>query len=118
MVMLMQAYMLLMRGLLNFQSFEAIVRYGVPAHDAGDIRTLRRLTTVCRRVDRRASLAATAPALIAGPVVGPLMGMDTYHVILMSGYSLALLPTCHSSQTSRVGTECFSTCRSRRAPEP
>lgn len=93
MVMLMQAYMLLMRGLLNFQSFEAIVRYGVPAHDAGDTRTLRRLTTVCRRVDRRASLAATALALIAGPLVGPLMGMDTYHVVLMSGYSLALLAT-------------------------
>src|SRR3546814_15822745 len=50
MVMLMQAYMLLMRGLLNFQSFEAIVRYGVQAHDAGDIRSLRRLRSGERRV--------------------------------------------------------------------
>ena len=91
MVMLMQAYTLLMRGMLNFQSFEAIVRYGVPAHDGGDTRSLRRLVTVCRRVDRRASLVATALALLVAPLVGPSLGMDRNHVLMLASYSLILL---------------------------
>jgi len=93
MVVLIQAYALLTRGLLDFRSVEAVVRYGVPAHDAGDTRTLRRLIKVCRRVDRRASLTATALALIVAPLIGPLMGMDRDHVILLCAYSLVLLTT-------------------------
>ena len=38
MLVLMQTYVLLIRGLLNFKQFQAIIRYGVPAHDAGDTR--------------------------------------------------------------------------------
>ncbi len=96
-VVLIQSYVLLMRGLLNFRSFEAVVRYGVPAHDAGDTRMLRRLIKVCRRVDRRASLAATALALIVAPLIGPSMGMDRDHVILLAAYSLVLLTTGNST---------------------
>lgn len=96
-VVLIQAYALLLRGLLNFRPFEAVVRYGVPAHDAGDTRMLRRLIRVCRRVDRRASLAATALALIVAPLIGPSMGMDRDHVILLAAYSLVLLTTGNST---------------------
>lgn len=92
-VVLIQAYTLLVRGLLDFQSYEAVVRYGVPLHDAGDTPALRRLITVCRRVDRRASLIATALALVAAPLVGPSLGLDRAHVLLLAGYSLALLAT-------------------------
>jgi O-antigen/teichoic acid export membrane protein len=97
MVVLIQAYALLMRGLLDFRSVEAVVRYGVPAHDAGDTRTLQRLIKVCRRVDRRASFAATVLALIVAPLIGPLLGMDRDHVILLSAYSLVLLTTGNST---------------------
>ncbi|MCK9213835.1 MAG: lipopolysaccharide biosynthesis protein [Rhodoferax sp.] len=97
MVVLIHAYALLMRGLLDFRSVEAVVRYGVPAHDAGDTRTLRRLIKVCRRVDRRASFAATAIALILAPLIGPLMGIDRDHVMLLAAYSLVLLTTGNSS---------------------
>ncbi len=96
-VVLIQAYALLMRGLLNFRAFEAVIRYGVPAHDAGDTRTLRRLIKVCRRVDRRASLAATALALIVAPLIGPSLGMERDHVILLAAYSLVLLTTGNST---------------------
>lgn len=92
-VALMQAYVLLLRGLLNFQPFEAVVRYGVPAHDASDIRGLRRLIKVCRRVDRRASLVATALAMLMAPLIGPSLGMDHDHVTLLVAYSLVLLTT-------------------------
>lgn len=92
-VAMLQAYAMLVRGLLNFQPFEAVVRYGVLAHDAGDTRALRRLIKVCRRVDRYASLAATALALIVAPLIGPSIGMDGDHVILLTAYSLVLLTT-------------------------
>jgi len=96
-VVLIQAYALLMRGLFNFRAFEAVIRYGVPAHDAGDKRTLRRLIKVCRRVDRRASLAATVLAMVMAPLIGPSMGMDRDHVILLTAYSLVLLTTGNST---------------------
>ena len=92
-VMLILAYTLLMRGLLDFQSHEAVVRYGVPLHDAGDNRALRRLIKVCRRVDRRASITATALALIVAPMAGPRLGLDHHHVLLLAAYSLVLLAT-------------------------
>lgn len=96
-VVLIQAYTLLMRGLLDFRSVEAVVRYGVPAHDSGDTRTLRRLIAVCRRVDRNACLAATAIALILSPLAGPLMGVGSDHAILLSAYTLVLLTTGNSN---------------------
>ena len=93
MVVLIQTYAMLVRGLLDFQPFEAVVRYGVPIHDAGNTSTLRRLIKVCRRVDRRSSLTATALAVLAAPLIGPTLGMDREHVILLTAYSLVLLTT-------------------------
>jgi len=94
---LIQSYFLLIKGLLNFRAFEAIIRYGVPMHDTGDISGLRRLIKVCRRVDRRASLFATGLALALAPLVGPLMGLSNDQVILLSIYCLALLTTATST---------------------
>lgn len=91
MLVLMQTYVLLIRGLMNFKQFQALIRYGVPAQDAGDIRTLRRLVTICRRVDRRSIIVATGAALILAPLLGPLMGMDQDRVVLLTAYSLVLL---------------------------
>jgi O-antigen/teichoic acid export membrane protein len=92
-VVLIQTYALFMRGLLNFQLFEAIVRYGVPLHDANDTPALQRLIGICQRIDRYASVTATVLALILAPLIGPLMGMEHDHVILLTAYSLVLLTT-------------------------
>lgn len=92
-VVLIQAYSLLLRGLLNFQLFEAIVRYGVPAHDSNDQRTLRRLIHVCRRVDLGACITATVVAVVVAPLAGPSMGMDQHQVSLLIAYSFVLLAT-------------------------
>ncbi len=91
MVVVMQTYVLLIRGLLNFKQFQAIIRYGVPAHDAGDTRTLRRLISICRRVDRHSTVVATVLAMAIAPLAGPLMGMNQDQVILLIAYSLVLL---------------------------
>lgn len=93
MVVLTQTYVLLIRGLLNFKQFEAIVLYGAPLYDKGDMHTLRRLISICWRLDYRMSVIATVVALILAPVIGPLMGMDDNHVVLLAAYSLVLLTT-------------------------
>ncbi|RLA55365.1 MAG: hypothetical protein DRQ65_04495, partial [Gammaproteobacteria bacterium] len=98
-VILIHTYVVLVRGLLNFKQFLAIVRYGVPALDAGDTRTLQRLISICRRVDRYTCIAATVVALILAPLIGPSMGMDQNHVILLTAYCLVLLTTGNRTDT-------------------
>ena len=93
MVVLMHTYAMLIRALLDFDSVAAIVRYGVPAHDESDSHALGRLIRVCRRIDRQSSIAATLMALIIAPFVGPSMGMDSHHVMLLMAYSLVLITT-------------------------
>ena len=93
MVVLIHTYAMLIRALLDFDSVDAIVRYGVPAHDKSDSHTLGRLIRVCRRIDRKSSIVATLIALIVAPVAGPFMGMDSQHVMLLVAYSLVLLTT-------------------------
>jgi O-antigen/teichoic acid export membrane protein len=92
-VVLIQSYALFIRGLLNFQLFEAVVRYGVPLHDANDTSSLQRLIAICQRIDRYASVIATVLALVLAPLIGPLMGMEHDHVVLLATYSLVLLTT-------------------------
>ncbi len=92
-VVLIQTYVLLIRGLLNFKQFEAIIKFGVPAHDAQEVNTIRRLIHICRKIDRYMSITATVVALILAPLLGPILGMQQQHVILLSFYSLILLTT-------------------------
>ena len=96
-VVLMHTYVMLVRALLDFGSMDAIVRYGVPAHDASDNYALGKLIKVCRRIDHQASIAATLLALLVAPFAGPAMGMDTQHLMLLMVYCLVLL-------SARAGT--------------
>jgi len=99
-VVLIQTYALLTRGLLNFQVFEAIVRYGVPAHDAKQTNTVRRLLAVCWRVDLIASIAATIIAVSLASIIGPWLGIDNQHLFLLSAYSFVIIASTGNS-TSR-----------------
>jgi O-antigen/teichoic acid export membrane protein len=92
-VVLMHTYVMLIRALLDFDSMEAIVRYGVPALDASDTKTLGKLIYVCRRIDKQTRMAATLLAVLVAPFAGPLIGMDTTHVVLLMIYSSVLITT-------------------------
>lgn len=92
-VVLIHTYAMLIRALLDFGTADAIVRFGVPAHDASDNHTLGKLLKVCRRIDKQSSIVATLLALLAAPFAGPMMGMDKQHVLLLIMYSLVLLTT-------------------------
>jgi O-antigen/teichoic acid export membrane protein len=98
-VVLMHTYVMLVRALLDFDSMDAIVRYGVPAHEASDNHTLGKLIKVCRRLDKQTCISATLLALLAAPFAGPAMGMDNKHVMLLMAYSTVLLTTGTGSAT-------------------
>ena len=89
-VILMQTYVLLIRALLDFGTMDAIVRFGVQAHDASDNHSLGKLIKVCRRIDKQVSIMAALLALFVAPVAGPALGMDTKHVMLLMAYSTVL----------------------------
>ena len=93
MVVLIHTYAMLIRALLDFGSVDAIVRFGVPAHDAGDSHALGRLIKVCRRIDKQASITAALLALAVAPFAGPSIGMDNNHVMLLMAYSVVLITT-------------------------
>jgi O-antigen/teichoic acid export membrane protein len=90
-VILLHTYVLAIRGILNFRTFEAIVKFGVPLH-AGDDRegliTLFRQTSI---IDTASALAATALAVLAVPVAGALLHWDERMVSLAAVYSLVML---------------------------
>ncbi|PCI60708.1 MAG: hypothetical protein COB35_08480 [Gammaproteobacteria bacterium] len=91
MVVLFQTYALLIRGLVNFQVFDAIVRYGVPAHDNQDTSLLKQIIYVCWRVDLIASIVSTTIAVLLAPLIGPYLDMDSKHVFLLTAYSFVLI---------------------------
>ena len=90
-VVLMHTYVMLIRALLDFGTADAIVRFGIPAHDASDKQTLAKLIKVCRRIDKQASIVAALLALLVAPFAGPAIGMDSKHVMLLMAYSTILL---------------------------
>lgn len=91
MVVLMHTYVMLIRALLDFGTVDAVVRFGLPAHDASDKHALAKLIKVCRRIDKQASMTAALLALLVAPFAGPAMGMDTKHVMLLMAYSTVLI---------------------------
>ncbi len=92
-VVLIQTYVLLLRGLFEFQIFDVIVRYGIPAQENDDRKKIRRLFKICWKVDRSARIIATLIGLLLAPVIGPAMGMDQEQTVLLALYTLVLLST-------------------------
>lgn len=99
--MLIESYYLLVRGLFDFRSYDSVVRFGVPRHGEGDLRGLRRLIAICRRIDRWSYGLATIAAIAAAPLVGPWMGVPRHALWLLAGYCL-ILPTEANNAASGV----------------
>jgi len=90
-VVLLHTYVLTIRGLLNFRTFEAIVKYGVPLHASGDNDSLRRLLRVTTSVDVSSSIVATLVGIGAASVTGVFLHWDEQMVATATVYSLIML---------------------------
>lgn len=96
-VVLMHTYVLTARALLNLKPAETFVNFGVPLIDGGETEQVNRLLGLIRSFEIVTMLIATAVAVLAAAVVGPLLGISDAAVPVLMAYSLVLL-------TSPVGT--------------
>jgi len=96
-IVLVQTYVLIVRGFFNFRLFEAVIRFGVPAVEAGDHRSFRRLLRLTLFVDITSSVVSTVIALLAVPLVARFLQWDQVLINSAMIYSSVLL-------TMSVGT--------------
>lgn len=92
-VMVIQTYVLLLRGIFEFQIYDSVVKFGVPSQDDADHPKLRRLLKLCFRVDRVARIIGTLVGLSLVPIIGPAIGMNHSQVWMMALYTLVLMIT-------------------------
>ncbi len=92
-VILLHTYVLAIRGILNFRTYEAIVRFGVPHHEDGQDEDLRRLLRSTTVIDLTSALAAVLLGISAASIAGEYLHWDAEMISLASLYSLVLLTT-------------------------
>lgn len=88
-VALIHALALLVRGLLNFKPFEAIVRYGADSQTTPA--ALAHLLGFTRCMDHASALAATVVAALAAALLGASLGIPDADRAIATGYAMVLL---------------------------
>ncbi len=92
-VILLHTYVLAIRGFLNFRTFEAIVKYGIPLHQSNDIKGLKSLCKTTTLVDITSGIAATLAGISLASLAGSFLHWDEDMVGLTRLYSLVMLTT-------------------------
>ena len=92
-VILLHTYVLAVRGFLNFRTYEAIVRFGVPLHENGDGEGLKRLFRTTTLIDLTSAIAATLVGVSAASIAGGFLHWDERMISLAGLYSLVMLTT-------------------------
>lgn len=90
-IVLIQSYVLIIRGLLNFKLFEVIVRFGVPLLEADKQQAFRQLLRLTLLIDFLTSVITTVVAVALAPLVGNMLGWDEQLVSTTMMYSIVLL---------------------------
>ena len=96
-VILLHTYTLVVRGALNFRTFEAVVRFGIPLNDSGDQKGLLSLLRSTLVIDFSSALLATVIAMAAAPVAGHFLHWDSDMVAWAAVYSLVILSTANGT---------------------
>ncbi len=92
-VILLHTYVLAVRGFLNFRTYEAIVRFGVPLHENGEDDSLKRLFRTTTLIDLTSAIAATLVGISAASLAGGFLHWDAQMISLAGLYSLVMLTT-------------------------
>jgi len=92
-VILLHTYVLAVRGILNFRTFEAIVRFGVPLHENGEEEGLKQLFRTTTLIDFVSGMAAAMVGFFAASLAGNFLGWDERMISLAGVYSLVMLTT-------------------------
>ena len=92
-VILLHTYVLAVRGFLNFRTYEAIVRFGVPLHENGENKNLKRLFRTTTLIDMSSGIVATLVGVGAASAAGVFLHWDDRMISLATLYSLVMLTT-------------------------
>jgi len=96
-VILLHTYIMVVQGVLNFRTFETIVRFGIPLGDAGDHSGLRSLLRSTMMIDMTAALLATILGIAAAPLAGHFLQWDSDMVGWAGVYCLIILATANGT---------------------
>jgi len=90
-IVLIQTYVLAIRGLFNFKTYEVLVRFGVPLLEDEKEHSFRRLLRITMLIDILSSVAVTVIAIAIAHAVGIILKWDSDIAPLAMIYSIALL---------------------------
>jgi O-antigen/teichoic acid export membrane protein len=96
-VILLHTYVMVVRGALNFRTFEAVVRYGIPLNDSGDRAGLRALLRATTLIDVSAAVFATIIGIAMAPLAGYFLHWDADMHAWAVAYSLVILSTANGT---------------------
>ena len=96
-VVLVHTYVLFIRGALNFRTFEAVVRFGIPLNESGDREGLRSLLRSTMMIDLSAGLLATIVSMGAASLAAIILQWDPEMVSWAMLYSLVILFTANGT---------------------
>jgi O-antigen/teichoic acid export membrane protein len=96
-LVLVNAYAVLIGSLVAFSGFHGVVRYGALAIERGDRAALAQIVRFMGVVELAFGLAAIAVAAVLAPVVGPRLGWPPEAVRIAVPYGLAVLATVRAT---------------------
>jgi O-antigen/teichoic acid export membrane protein len=75
-IVLIQTYVLVVRGLLNFKLYEVLIRFGVPLLETGKNSSFKQLLQITIFIDCLSAVAATVIAIAVAKMAGSVLGWD------------------------------------------
>ena len=93
-IILLHTYVKVIKGFLNFRTFEAIVRFGVPLQNDGDEPRLKSLLRCSMMIDFASSLLAALIGVATVPLASQFLHWDIQMTQWAWFYALILLTTC------------------------
>jgi O-antigen/teichoic acid export membrane protein len=96
-LVLVHAYVTTVCGIIEFPSWQAIVRYGAEADRGGETHRLSRLLWFCAKVELTGGAFAVASAMALVPLVGPHLSWSPKAMAFASYYAFAVLGSVRST---------------------
>ncbi|EIZ79311.1 inner membrane protein YghQ [Novosphingobium sp. Rr 2-17] len=98
-LVLVHAYVTAVCGVIEFPSWQAIVRYGAEANSKGEAHRLSRLLRFGAKVELAGGACAVVAAMALVPFVGPHLGWSAKAMAFAPYYSFAVLGSVRSTPT-------------------
>ncbi len=90
-LILVHTYVLLIIGIVNFKSWQALIRYGAGYAEAGRQGEFHSLLSFTSMLDVASAVLGVVVAVLGAPLVGPLLGWSEGTIVLAQLYSLLVL---------------------------